>query len=162
MTTGCREPSVLALDAGGTMTDALLVDRDGAFMVGKALTTSHDVSIGVINSFGDALKHWDLSVEEGAKSLEATIFSGTAMLNRVLTREGISPIGLILTAGFEDTLRFERAIQVWLGMSYADRLHAVSHYHNDPIVSKRYIRGVRGRINALGMEMAPLYEEEVR
>ena len=31
-----REPRVLAIDAGGTMTDTFIVDREGAFVVGKA------------------------------------------------------------------------------------------------------------------------------
>jgi len=144
------------------MTDTFLVDRMGAFQIGKALTTGHDESIGVLNSFADALKQWDLTVEQGAKGLQATIYSGTAMLNRVLTREGEGPIGLIVTAGFEDTLRFERGIQVWLGLSYADRLHSASHYHNEPIVPLRYVKGVRERINVFGQELAPLYEDEVR
>ena len=106
------EPAVLALDAGGTMTDAFVVDDRGGFVVGKALTTPEDESRGVIDSFGDALKHWGLSVQEAAPPLQATIYSGTAMLNRVLTRQGESAIGLVVTAGFEDTLRFERGIQV--------------------------------------------------
>ena len=156
------EPTVLALDAGGTMTDAFIVDRGGGFVVGKALTTGHDESIGVLNSFADALKQWGLKVEDAAKFLEAVIYSGTSMLNRVLTRQGEGPIGLIVTAGFEDALRFERGIQVWLGLSYPDRLHSVSHYHNEPIIGQKYIRGVRGRINVFGQEMAPIYEDEVR
>jgi N-methylhydantoinase A/acetone carboxylase beta subunit len=162
MTSNTHEPSVLALDAGGTMTDTFLVDKAGGFEVGKALTTAHDESIGVLNSFADALKHWNLTVDEGAKYLQASIYSGTAMLNRILTRQGEGPIGLIVTAGFEDSLRFERGIQVWLGFSYADRLHSVSHYHNNPIVSQSNIKGVRGRINVFGQEIAPLYEDEAR
>lgn len=162
MSPSAHVPSVLAFDAGGTMTDAFIVDQHGEFVVGKALTTAHDESIGAVNSFADGLKYWDLSVDDGAKSIQATIYSGTAMLNRVLTREGEGPIGVIVTAGFEDMLRFERGIQVWLGLSYADRLHSVSHHHNDPIVSRRYIRGVRGRINVFGQELAPLYEHEAR
>jgi N-methylhydantoinase A/oxoprolinase/acetone carboxylase beta subunit len=162
MTTDTHELSVLALDAGGTMTDTFLIDKVGRFVVGKALTTGHNESIGVLNSFADALKHWNLSVEESAKYLQATIYSGTAMLNRILTRQGEGPIGLIVTAGFEDSLRFERGIQVWLGLSYADRLHSVSHYHNDPIIPQRHIKGVRGRLNVFGQEIAPLYEDEAR
>ncbi len=144
------------------MTDAFIVDQSGEFVVGKALTTAHDESLGAVASFTDGLKHWDCSLEEGAESIRATIYSGTAMLNRVLTKEGDSPIGVIVTAGFEDVLRFERGIQVWLGLSYADRLHSVSHRHNEPIVPKRYIRGVRERITVLGQELAPLYENEAR
>ena len=94
MTANGYTPSVLALDAGGTMTDALLVDKGGEFQVGKALTTSENEAIGVMNSFADALKHWSLPVDAGAQSLEAVIYSGTAMINRILTHQGVSPLGL--------------------------------------------------------------------
>lgn len=144
------------------MTDALLVDEDGDFVVGKALSTPSDESAGVLNSFSDGLKQWGVSLEDGAAGLQATVYSGTAMLNRILTRQGEGPIGLITTAGFEDTLRMERGIQVWLGLSYPDRLHAVSHSHNEPFVAQRVIRGVRERINVFGSELIPLYEDEAR
>ena len=42
-----REPRVLAIDAGGTMTDTFVVDRAGAFVVGKAQTTPEDESQGL-------------------------------------------------------------------------------------------------------------------
>ena len=35
-------PLVLGIDAGGTMTDTLLVDEYGRFAVGKAATTPHN------------------------------------------------------------------------------------------------------------------------
>jgi N-methylhydantoinase A/oxoprolinase/acetone carboxylase beta subunit len=39
-----RVPKVLAIDAGGTMTDTFIVDETGEFVVGKAQTTPHDGS----------------------------------------------------------------------------------------------------------------------
>lgn len=157
-----HEPAVLAYDAGGTMTDAFVVDREGAFVVGKALSTPENESLGAIAAFGDALGHWAVPMDQGAQSIRATIYSGTAMLNRVLTRQGISPIGVIVTAGFEDMLRMERGIQVWLGLSYADRLHSASHHHNAQLVDQRHIRGVRERVNVFGQPIIPLYEDEAR
>ncbi len=157
-----HHPAVLAYDAGGTMTDAFIVDAEGAFVVGKALSTPENESVGAMNALADGLKHWGVKTEDGARSIKATIYSGTAILNRILTREGVSPLGVIVTAGFEDVLRFERGIQVWLGLSYADRLHSVSHHHNEPIVSREFVKGVRERINVFGQPIIPLYEHEVR
>ena len=39
-----RTPRVLAIDAGGTMTDTFIVDENGHFVVGKAQTTPQDES----------------------------------------------------------------------------------------------------------------------
>ena len=156
-----RVVDFFAIDAGGTMTDAVLIDANGDFQVGKALSNPDGESQAVMDSFKDALGYWGLSEKEGAGGLSAVIYSGTQMLNKVLTRQGEQPLGLIVTAGFEDMMRMERAVQVWLGLSYADRLHSVSHHHHEPLVNKRHIRGVRGRINVFFAEMIPLYEDEV-
>ena len=156
-----RVPKVLAIDAGGTMTDTFIVDESGEFVVGKAQTTPHDESIGLMRSTEDAFAQWDLPVEEGLPQIRSGVFSGTAMLNRLLSRKGLK-LGLIVTAGQEDGLRMERAIQTYLGYSYGDRLHVATHMHNDPLVPRSQIRGVRGRIDLLGQEVLPLREQDVR
>ena len=77
----------LSIDAGGTMTDTFLMDTDGKFTAEKAKTTPDDESRGFINSSQDALEDWDLDVEEGFPDLVSTVYSGTAMLNRLVERE---------------------------------------------------------------------------
>ncbi len=155
------EPVVLGIDTGGTMTDTVLVDGNGNFVIGKAQTTPHFEAEGIINSLRDAAKKWGLEVEEAAKSLKTIIYTGTIMLNRILERKGLQPLGIITTAGFEDTLRIGRSRQAWNVLSYAERLHAVSHFHPEPLVPRNMIFGVRERILLTGIEMIPLYEEEV-
>ncbi|HJP36859.1 MAG TPA: hydantoinase/oxoprolinase N-terminal domain-containing protein, partial [Gammaproteobacteria bacterium] len=54
-----KVPIILGIDAGGTMTDTFLIDKDGEFIVGKAQTTPQDESIGFMNSAKDGLKYWD-------------------------------------------------------------------------------------------------------
>jgi len=154
-------PVVLGIDTGGTMTDTVLVTEDGSFVVGKAQTTPENEAIGIINSIRDAVKRWGMSVEEVAPNLKTVIYSGTIMLNRVLERKGLQHIGIITTAGFEDTLRMGRSRQAWNVLSYAERLHAVSHFHPEPLVPRNMIVGVRERILVTGVEMIPLYENEV-
>src|SRR6266700_3419684 len=61
---GDRSPRVLAIDAGGTMTDTFIVDESGSFVVGKAQTTPDDESAGFMDSARDALKQWESSPEE--------------------------------------------------------------------------------------------------
>src|ERR1700726_3177943 len=99
-----RVPRVLAIDAGGTMTDTFIVDEHGSFVVGKAQTTPEDESVGFIASARDALGQWDSRPEDGFATIVSGIYSGTAMLNRLLQRQGLR-IGCIVTAGHEDYLR---------------------------------------------------------
>ena len=159
--TRMHRPRVLAIDAGGTMTDSFIVDEQGAFVVGKAQTTPQDESIGFMSSAADALRQWNMAPEDGFPQIAAAVFGGTAMLNRVLTRSGLK-VGLIVTAGQEDYLRLERGKQTFLSFSYGDRLHVATHYHNEPLVPRNRVYGVRGRIDLNGEEVIPLLEDEVR
>jgi N-methylhydantoinase A/acetone carboxylase beta subunit len=143
------------------MTDTFIVDEAGSFVVGKAQTTPDDESVGFMESSRDALRQWDAQPEETFPKLVSGIYSGTAMLNRLLQRQG-RRIGALVTAGQEDYLRLERGIQTYLGYSYADRLHVATHYHNPPIVDRELMKGVRGRIDVLGQEVLPLREDDVR
>jgi acetone carboxylase, beta subunit len=156
-----RQPRILGIDAGGTMTDTFLISDSGEFVVGKAQTTPQDESIGFINSARDAMRYWGLTVEQGFPELRTGIYSGTAMLNRLLERKG-RRVGILVSGGMEDYLRMERGIQTYLGYSYSDRVHLATHHHNQPIVPRERIFGIRGRIDVFGKEAIPLYAHEVR
>ena len=156
-----REPRVLSIDAGGTMTDTFLVDRNGEFVVGKAQTTPEDEAVGFMASVSDAVGYWRLPMEQALSGVVSGIYSGTAMLNRLLERKG-RRVGVIVTAGMEDALRLERGIQTYLGYPYSDRLHVATHHHNEPLVPRARVKGVRERIDGFGQPAIPLYEDEAR
>ncbi|MGD0454114.1 MAG: hydantoinase/oxoprolinase family protein [Solirubrobacteraceae bacterium] len=156
---GARVPRVLAIDAGGTMTDTFIVDGRGSFVVGKAQTTPEDESIGFMASARDALGQWGSTPDEGFPAIVSGIYSGTAMLNRLLQRQGLR-VGCIVNAGHEDYLRLERGIQTHLGLSYSDRLHIATHFHNEPLVPRALMKGVRGRVDVFGDEVLPLREQD--
>ncbi|MCK4238809.1 MAG: hydantoinase/oxoprolinase family protein, partial [Candidatus Lokiarchaeota archaeon] len=152
----------IALDTGGTMSDSFVIDEDGTFIIGKAITTPEDESEGILNSVKDALNYWDKTLEDSGGSVEALVYSGTTMINRLLERKGNSNIGIIVNAGFEDLHRLGRALQCWIWLDYAGRLHAREHEHPKPLVPRKQIKGVRGRINFWGEELIPLYKDEAR
>jgi len=157
---------ILASDAGGTMTDMLMVDKNGDFVVGKASTTPEDESIGFINSLADAFEYSQMSWDEEARDIIpgvlSTVYSGTGMLNTLLTRTG-REVGVIITRGFEDSLLHERGAQIHAGYGYQDKMHKVAQIHNTPLVPKRLIRGVTERISIVfGEEVIPVYEDEAR
>ncbi len=143
------------------MTDTFIVDRAGEFVVGKAQTTPEDEAVGFMTSARDALGYWGLEEADALPRIVSGIYSGTAMLNRLLERKG-RRVGLIVTGGMEDALRLERGIQTYLGYPYSDRLHVATHYHNEPLVPRELIKGVRERIDLFGEPAIPLYEDEAR
>lgn len=156
-----KNSQILAIDAGGTMTDTFIIDDQGEFVVGKAQSTPHDESVGLINSAIDALTYWDTTVQAEFPKLLAGVYSGTAMLNRLVQRRG-RRVGLIVNKGMEDFHRMGRAIQAYLGYSYSDRLHINTHRYDPPLVPRELTRGVTERVDLFGNVVIPLYEHEVK
>ncbi|UAC49481.1 hydantoinase/oxoprolinase family protein [Bacillus aquiflavi] len=152
---------ILAIDAGGTMTDTFIIDERGEFVVGKAQTTPDDENIGLINSSKDALAQWNTSIEGEFPNLLAGVYSGTAMLNRLVSRVG-RRVGLVLNKGTEDSHRMGRAIQSHLGYSYADRIHINTHHFDPPLVPRKWTVGVTERVDLFGNVVIPLYEDDIK
>ncbi|MGX5841765.1 hydantoinase/oxoprolinase family protein [Mesorhizobium sp. ArgA1] len=153
-------PIVIGIDAGGTMTDTILVDQDGHFKIGKSATTPKNEAEGFLASAEDAADAWGISLESLFSGVNVVLYSGTGMLNTLLSRTG-RRLGLITTKGLEDMILMGRGLQAWADYSYADRLHAVTHHHPDPLVPRRRTHGVTERIDQFGDIVLPLYEHEV-
>jgi len=147
------------------MTDMIIVDADGNFSVGKASTTPSDQSLGAWESLCDAFEYWGIDFDQKAREIlpgvEATVYSGTAMMNALLTATG-RKVGVITQRGEEDIFLHERSKQTWAGYPYQDLLHHVTHRHTRPLVPRKLVKGVTGRIDMFTMEAIPLYEHEAR
>lgn len=156
-----RSVQVLGIDAGGTMTDTFFVDAEGDFVVGKAQTTPDDESVGLIESSKEGLSYWDLELEDALATTQTGVYSGTAMLNRVVQRVG-PKTGLIVNAGMEDFHRMGRAIQSHLGFAYEDRIHLNTHYYDEPLIPRHLTRGAMERVDMFGTVIIPLREETAR
>ena len=152
---------VLGIDAGGTMTDTFFVRADGRFVVGKAQSNPDDESFAILESSADALSLWARQVDEVYPQLVTCVYSGTAMLNRVVQRKGLD-VGLIVNKGFEHIHSMGRAIQSYLGYALEERLHLNSHRYDQPLVPLERTRGVTERTDVLGKVVIPLREDEVR
>lgn len=164
-TSAAREAQIIACDAGGTMTDVIVVDAEGRFSIGKASTTPHDQSEGYLESLRDALGQWhagfDADAPDALAGVQACVYAGTAMLNTLLTGTG-RRVGVITRRGDEDVFLYQRTSQSWVGLSYQDTLHHAAHHYPPPLVPRRLVKGVSGRIDCFGREAIPLYEHEVR
>lgn len=135
---------ILALDAGGTMTDAILVKPDGTFTVGKSISRREDEPRSYRESTADAANNLGLTSEDVHKACAADIYCGTGMLNTILTGDG-RKVGLMVTRGFEDITVMEGGL-TYLGQSQAEALHQQLHKHTRPLVAPKDVYGISERL----------------
>ncbi|MCP4603299.1 MAG: hydantoinase/oxoprolinase family protein [Proteobacteria bacterium] len=161
---------LLALDAGGTMTDTFAVDEEGTFILGKSLTNHANEAASYIESVADAASYWEMTSSQLHERAVSSTYTGTTMLNILITLTG-SKVGLIITGGFAHLPIMERGL-TYLGQSYEDVLHQQLHEHTPWLVQPEHVREVTERISVGSYYMAhhhmpgdvviPLMEDEVR
>ncbi|MCX6000775.1 MAG: hydantoinase/oxoprolinase family protein, partial [Chloroflexi bacterium] len=135
----------IAQDAGGSMTDCFLVDKDGRFTTGKYLTNHGDEKVSYLGSLQDAARRWGMTTAQIHGETLSSTYTGTTMVNILVTRGG-SKVGLLITRGFADMPIMERGL-TWLGQSYEDILHQQLHEHTPWLVQPENIREVTERIS---------------
>lgn len=82
------KPIVIGIDAGGTLTDTILVDPRGHFTIGKAATTPQDEAEGFIALAEDAADAWGIALDDLFSGPDVVLHSGTGMLNTLLSSTG--------------------------------------------------------------------------
>jgi len=155
---------LVACDAGGTMTDVIIVDEEGRSVIGKAPTSPHDESIGYMESLWEALEYMGIPQSEGhdfGRNVETAIYTGTSMLNTVINMSGYKT-GILVTRGFEDIISQGRGSQTFIGAQWSEITHMQWRKHRIPLVPSRLARGVTERIDMFGTPVIPMYEDEVR
>ena len=90
----------LAVDIGGTFTDAVLLSADGQSFVEKTLTTHHDLLAGFFGAVDSVLAAAKLSPGDVD---DVVVHATTVVTNALIERKG-PKTGLILTKGFRDIL----------------------------------------------------------
>ncbi len=154
---------LVACDAGGTMTDVIVVDERGRFVIGKAPTTRYDESVGYMESLEEALSYLRIGAKDRPaffRDIETAIYTGTSMLNALLNLDGL-PTGLLVTRGFEDIIVQGRGSQSFIDCQWSEITHMQYRKHRVPLVPRRLTRGVTERIDLFGQVVIPLYEHEV-
>lgn len=161
---------ILALDAGGTMTDAILVKPDGGFKVGKSITRRTDEARSYIEAVKDAAAAVNADVDSVHRACSVALYCGTGMLNTILTGTG-KRVGLMVTRGFEDITVQEGGL-TYLGQTQAELLHQQLHRHPRPLMKHSDVIGISERVCggsiygeshlSPGEILIPLDEREVR
>lgn len=152
---------MVGVDSGGTFTDSVVVDSQGRITIGKAPSTPHDFSAGVLDSLANAAGTLGITLQTLLQETEVFAHGTTVTTNALLTRNGVKT-GLITTKGFEDTILIGRVHQKVAGLSEREIIHAARLDKADPIVPKPLIKGITERVDYQGRVLVPLNREEAR
>jgi N-methylhydantoinase A len=151
-------PRLLGIDVGGTFTDCAILSEESGVVVGKAPTTPGRYLDGIVASIRSAAGSEDV----------ASIFADVAYVkhgttvgtNAIIERKG-TPVGLITTCGFEDTIIIMRGRGRHAGLSAEELLDYKETDKPVPIVPRPLIHGVSERVDCFGDEVLALNEDEL-
>lgn len=142
----------LGVDVGGTFTDFLLMnEQDGTTHTAKVPSTPEDSSIGVLNGVARICEESGVNPSD----IKLVMHGTTVATNAVLTGKG-STVGLVTTAGYEDTLQVARSF-------CPGGLGGWVSYVKKPLLAPLELTiGASERIGADGTVIADLDEKQLR
>lgn len=143
----------IAVDVGGTFTDVVATNRSEGVFAGKVSSRPNDEATAVLNAVEIVAAHYGVSAAEVLAKTEFFILGTTVVTNAMLEYRGV-PTGLITTKGFRDILELRRG--------FKESLFDLHLPAPQPIVRRRFIKGVTERIDDQGKIAIALDEEEVR
>ncbi|MBW1800707.1 MAG: hydantoinase/oxoprolinase family protein [Deltaproteobacteria bacterium] len=142
----------VAIDTGGTFTDAISIDEFGNMVTAKAPTTPKDLVVGTINAMEALAKRNDMDRKAFLAQVTSIVHGTTLGTNVIITRSG-PKLGLIATEGHKDVLALPRIPK--------EDMWDWRKPQPQPLVP-RYLRTeVRERVDARGEVRLPLDEDSV-
>ncbi|MSP67855.1 MAG: hydantoinase/oxoprolinase family protein [Alphaproteobacteria bacterium] len=142
----------IGIDVGGTFTDFVLTNAEGAIRVLKVPSVPTDPARGVMNGLGLAAEMLGLSLGELLARCAILVHGSTIATNTLLEKKGAT-VGMLTTRGFRDSLEIRRGI----------RENPWDHRTPYPeVLVPRYLRlPVSGRFDRQGREVEPLNEADI-
>lgn len=141
-----------AVDTGGTFTDLVVEDDDGALSLHKSSTTPADPVEGVLNVLAKAAERRGVSREELLAQGEMLIHGTTRAINAILTGN-TAKTAFVTTQGHPDILLFREG-------GRSDPFNFTRPYP-EPYVPRALTYEVPGRIGSQGEEVESLDEATV-
>jgi N-methylhydantoinase A len=151
----------IGVDIGGTFTDVVVLNADGAVLTSKAPTTPADFSGGVLDAIKEAAIALGLELPAFLARTDMIKHGSTVATNALITRGGVT-VGFITTRGFEDTTLIMRAVGRVDGLPEEEVRKVTSITKPEPLVPPERIRGVPERVDVEGTVVIPLDPEAVR
>ncbi|MBI5585358.1 MAG: hydantoinase/oxoprolinase family protein [Deltaproteobacteria bacterium] len=148
------------IDIGGTFTDFYCRSDQGETQVAKTPTTHYDLSIGFMKGIGELARRQGLDLKAFLGRTEGVRYCTTLGTNALIERTG-PKLGLITTAGFEDTIFLGRGRSWADGISSQENKDLARIQKPLPLITPDMVVGVRERIDSFGQVLSPLTREEV-
>jgi N-methylhydantoinase A len=150
---------LVGVDIGGTFTDCVIIDENGAVTTAKAPSTPHNFAEGMIDAIDGAAEKLGLAAGELYAQVALLSHGTTVGTNAVVQKRG-ARIGLITTRGHNDVIHIMRGSRGVSGRDVRLVVHFPESQKPDPIVPKRLIAGVSERVDCFGAVVVPLNEAE--
>mgnify|MGYP001179530211 CR=1 FL=1 len=135
-------------DIGGTFTDIVLATPDGRVFVNKTSTTPQNLGKAIVRGLSALIEQAGISPGDITEIVHGT----TTASNTILQKVGAAT-GVITTEGFRDVLE--------IGRIRTPTMFDLAWRKPDPLVERRYRRGVRERIDAQGRIVTPLDTQQL-
>jgi N-methylhydantoinase A len=149
----------VGIDIGGTFTDTVVVDDQGAVSSYKTPTTPGRLIEGLLTNLREAAGEQELS--DFLEGVERIAHGTTAATNAYLERRG-AKTALLTTRGFEDTIFMQRQLGMTAGLSANELTDYSRRRVPEPLVPRARVFGIRERIDYRGDVIGPLQEDDVR
>jgi N-methylhydantoinase A/acetophenone carboxylase len=150
----------IGVDVGGTFTDFCMIGDDGRLRVAKTPTTHYDLSVGFMKGLQQLARGNGSDLRALLAATESIRYSTTVGTNALLERNG-PKLGLITTAGFEDTIFIGRA-RSWADGGSPDGNRNLARIRKpEPLIAPDMVVGVRARMDGSGRAVAPLDRDDV-
>jgi N-methylhydantoinase A len=140
----------VAVDIGGTFTDATLIDEEtGAVSIAKVLTTPADPSEGFMEAVDRALANGSVTAAQVGFVVHATTVATNAIIEGKIARGGF-----VTTEGFRDLLEIARQVR--------PSLYDTQFEKAKPLVPRDRAVTIAERLGPAGEVLRPLEDDSVR
>jgi N-methylhydantoinase A len=143
----------ISVDTGGTFTDMVLLDPEGQFQLGKALTTHERISEGMFAAL-DVIATARGTTPRGLLAETGILIYGTTRATNAVVTKRTARTAFLTTRGFRDTLVLKE------GGKHGPHDYSVDY--PQPYIPRRHSFEITERIGASGEVVCPFDHDQAR
>lgn len=151
----------IGTDIGGTFTDCVVMDDQGAMTISKSPSTPPHFANGLINALKDATVQGDFSLETLLSEAKLLSHGCTVATNTLINRSG-AKVGMLTTRGFEEVLFMMRGSAHCQGLPVEDWYHKTQNPRPFDIVPLDLIVGINERVDKDGVILVKINRKEIQ